>query len=229
MGGNASRYPYVSHLVCNAGVAPFLRISWPRLFQQLWQDLCELKPFEFVTHPRFNIQRSAMMSDDGLGWVWQCNVFGHYVIVRPRPPLPSAAVLRADDALQCRALEAQLAASRTRSGFGPARVVWMSSLESPKGSYDINDWQLVQSEQPYEGSKFQTDLVCAELARRAGPSPTAAARHITVHPGVVNSLIDAALIGSSLAKVKLVILYLVRCLLHLRLLVRFSLSLGAFA
>ena len=113
---------------------------------------------------------------------------------------------------QCRALEAQLAASRTRSGFGPARVVWMSSLESPRGSYDAADWQLVQSEQPYEDSKLQTDLVCAELARRAGLSPTAAARHITVHPGVVNSSIDAALIGSFSAQAKFVILYLVRCL-----------------
>jgi 3-keto steroid reductase len=76
------RYPYVSHLVCNAGVAPFLRISWPLFLQQLWQDTCQLKPFEFAAHPRFNIQRSAIMSDDGLGWVWQCNVFGHYIIVR---------------------------------------------------------------------------------------------------------------------------------------------------
>ena len=81
----------MSHLVCNAGVAPFLHISWPRLLQQFWQDLCVLKPFEFVTHPRFNIQRSAMMSDDGLGWVWQCNVFGHYVIVRSPPSICSCA------------------------------------------------------------------------------------------------------------------------------------------
>jgi len=77
----------VSHLVCNAGVAPFLRISWSLLLQQLWQDLCDLNLFAFVTHPRYNIQRTAILSDDGLGWVWQCNVFGHYVVVRP-PPLP---------------------------------------------------------------------------------------------------------------------------------------------
>lgn len=83
----ASRYPYVSHVVCNAGVAPFLRISWLLVLQQFWQDLRVFKPFEFATHPRYNIQRSAMVSDDGLGWVWQCNVFGHYVIVRPLPLL----------------------------------------------------------------------------------------------------------------------------------------------
>src|SRR6266702_1987868 len=113
---------------------------------------------------------------------------------------------------QCRALEAKLAASQTRSGFGPARVVWMSSLGAYADAFDADDWQLVQSERPYEGSKFQNDLVCTELARRAGPSPTAAVRHITVHPGVVDSLIDAALVGSFSAKIKLVVMYLVRCL-----------------
>ncbi len=206
----------MSHLVCNAGVAPFLRISWSLLLQQLWQDLCDLNLFAFVTHPRYNIQRTAILSDDGLGWVWQCNVFGHYVIVRPLPPPPATrrpfgcVLTRSRD--QCRALEAKLAASQTRSGFGPARVVWMSSLGAYADAFDADDWQLVQSERPYEGSKFQNDLVCTELARRAGPSPTAAVRHITVHPGVVDSLIDAALVGSFSAKIKLVVMYLVRCL-----------------
>ena len=80
--GGRDRYPYVSHLVCNAGVAPFLRISWPLFLQQFLQDTCRLKPFEFAVHPRFNIQRTSIMSEDGLGWAWQCNVFGHYIIVR---------------------------------------------------------------------------------------------------------------------------------------------------
>ena len=72
----------MSHLVCNAGVAPFLRISWPLFLQQFLQDTCRLKPFEFAVHPRFNIQHTSIMSEDGLGWAWQCNVFGHYIIVR---------------------------------------------------------------------------------------------------------------------------------------------------
>ncbi|KAH9024502.1 NAD(P)-binding protein [Lactarius pseudohatsudake] len=186
----ARTYPYVSHLVCNAGVAPFLRISWPLVFRQFFEDLFQLNLFEFVTHPRYNIQRTGIMSDDGLGWAWQCNVFGHYVISR--------------------ALETKFAASQTRSGFGPARVVWVSSLETRAEVFDADDWQLVKSDRPYEGTKFQTDLVCAELARRAGSSPTAAVRHIAVHPGVVYSLIDAALIGSFSAKVKWVVFYLAR-------------------
>jgi 3-keto steroid reductase len=72
----------VSHLVCNAGVAPYLNISWPLFLRQVWRNLLELNMFELVTLPSYNIQRKAMMSDDGLGWVWQCNVFGHYILVR---------------------------------------------------------------------------------------------------------------------------------------------------
>ena len=88
----------------------------------------------------------------------------------------------------------------------------MSSLESRADAYDADDWQLVQSQQPYEGTKFQTDLVCAELARRAGPSPTAAVRYITVHPGVVDSAIDAAISSGSFSTLfKTIIFYLVRC------------------
>ena len=91
----------------------------------------------------------------------------------------------------------------------------MSSLASYADTYNADDWQLVQSERPYEVSKFQTDLVCTELARRARASPAAAVRHITVHPGIVYSLIDAAIVGSFLAKAKLVVFYLVRCFILL--------------
>ena len=77
------RYPYVSHLVRNAGVAPFLNISWSLFPQQAWRNLLELSQFKVVSNPGFYSQRMGMMNDDGLGWVWQCNMFGHYILVRP--------------------------------------------------------------------------------------------------------------------------------------------------
>jgi 3-keto steroid reductase len=180
----ARTYPYVSHLVCNAGVAPFVGISWTLLFQQFCRDMLELNPFGLVTNPSYNVQRRAVMSDDGLGWTWQCNVFGHYIL--------------------CRALEAKLAASRT----GPGRVLWMSSLTVHTHTYDADDWQLVNSLHPYEGSKFQMDLICAEFSRRAGPS--APVRHFTVHPGAVDSSISAALDGGILTYLKIFMFYLAR-------------------
>lgn len=71
------RYPYISHLICNAGVAPFERIHWPSLAKQIVTDLLGA-----LTYPRYNIQTHGQLSDDGLGWVFQCNVFGHYILVR---------------------------------------------------------------------------------------------------------------------------------------------------
>ena len=70
-------YPYVSHLICNAGLACFKRIIWPLAFQQLLTNWISA-----VTTPRYYLQGVGDMSRDGLGWVWQCNVFGHYALVR---------------------------------------------------------------------------------------------------------------------------------------------------
>jgi 3-keto steroid reductase len=72
-----TRYPYISHLICNAGVASFTKIDWPACFAQLARA-----PIAALTTPEFYRQRSGEISADGLGWVWQCNVFGHYALVR---------------------------------------------------------------------------------------------------------------------------------------------------
>jgi hypothetical protein len=67
--------------VCNAGVAPFLNISGLLLVKQMWKNLLEFRLFEIMLHPTYVVQNTGLTSDDGLGWVWQCNVFGHYVLV----------------------------------------------------------------------------------------------------------------------------------------------------
>lgn len=40
------------------------------------------EPIVAVTFPIYKKQHTGVMSSDGLGWVWQCNVFGHYLLVR---------------------------------------------------------------------------------------------------------------------------------------------------
>lgn len=35
-----------------------------------------------VTTPVYKLQRVGDLSDDGLGCIWQSNLFGHYVLVR---------------------------------------------------------------------------------------------------------------------------------------------------
>ena len=83
----------------------------------------------------------------------------------------------------------------------------MSSYMAEVHTYDADDWQLVDSSDPYEGTKFQMDLIRAELSRRAGPS--AQVRHFTMDPGGVNSSISAALDNGS-TYIKIFMLYLVR-------------------
>jgi hypothetical protein len=85
----------------------------------------------------------------------------------------------------------------------------MSSYIAEVHTYDADDWQLVNSSDPYGGSKFHMDLIRAELSRRAGPS--APVRHFTVEPGGVDSSISAALDDSGIKTyIKVFMLYLVR-------------------
>lgn len=159
------------------------------------------------------------MSDDNLGWVWQCNVFGHYVLVRPLPRF-SLSILKLElmhsSHAQVRSLQKSLSACASSTCLGPARVLWMSSLEANPQHYDSSDWQLTQSIHSYEGSKYQMDLIGSELDRRAITASQSEGkklpevRHFVVHPGVVYTSIDAVLLGAFLHKVKEWVFYLVR-------------------
>ncbi|KAI0052591.1 hypothetical protein FA95DRAFT_1553254 [Auriscalpium vulgare] len=182
----SQNYPYVSHVFCNAGVANFDRISWPLLFRQIVSDLLGA-----LTNPRFNLQKPGILSEDGFGWVWQCNVFGHFILVR--------------------ALDT-LFGTFEKVSHAPARVIWTSSLESRADKYDSEDWQLAKTLFPYEGSKYQMDIIRAELDRRALRSPSPTVRHFTFHPGVVSTSIDQVLLGPFLHKVKLLVFYMARFL-----------------
>lgn len=182
-------YPYVSHIVNNAGTGSFVGIH-------IWKGLRELfrNPIRAVTAPNYKIENRGEISEDGLGWVWQCNVFGHYVIYKSILPL------------------------LYNSPFGTSRVLWMSSLEAVREFYQPLDWQLKETEFPYEGSKCQTDLLAATLDQHSMVSPSregaASIRHIVVQPGVVNTdILGANQIGFLLNYLKLFTFYLVRLVL----------------
>ena len=44
--------------------------------------MLNLNLLRFMVYPSYVVQRKGLMSDDELGWTWQCNVFGHYTLVR---------------------------------------------------------------------------------------------------------------------------------------------------
>ena len=82
----------------------------------------------------------------------------------------------------------------------------MSSHQA--GAHDAEDWQVVRNPKPYEATKFQIDLIRAELSRRVDPS--ASIRYFTVDPGVVDSSMHTALDAGIKYYIKMITLYIVR-------------------
>ncbi|KAN0097810.1 hypothetical protein V8E55_002256 [Tylopilus felleus] len=167
----AQNYPYVSHLVCNAGLVCFTRILWRLAIHQILTDWISA-----LTSPKFFLQRVGDTSQDGLGWVWQCNVFGHYALFR--------------------ALEPMLAKYSAAPG---ARVVWISSHEASSEFYDPKDWQLIKSEHSYQCSKYQMNMLSLYLDReavRGQLDDTPAIRHFISYPGVAGTNIATAMLGT---------------------------------
>ncbi len=73
---NRCRYPYVSHIVCNAGVVSLTGYYWWMATKQ-----CCTEPIVALTSPLFKLQAIGERSVNDVGYVFQCNVFGHYVLV----------------------------------------------------------------------------------------------------------------------------------------------------
>ncbi|THH33802.1 hypothetical protein EUX98_g466 [Antrodiella citrinella] len=181
----AQKYPYISHLICNAGGAVFTGLDW---IGALYQIACQ--PVIGVTVTEFKIQRAGVIGPDGLGLVWQSNVFSHYVLSRLLEPLFA------------------LYAEQSRQ---PSRVLWMSSLEASPTAFSRDDWQCVKAKKAYEATKYQIDLISHELYLRSlRNTKPSVIRHITVHPGISHSELTKALIVSVLEYAKLVYFYVVR-------------------
>ena len=86
----------------------------------------------------------------------------------------------------------------------------MSSLEASPAFYNNEDWQLKESAHAYEGTKYQIDLLCTLLDRRAlhssEPYPT---RHFVTHPGVCATNVSNALVGPFMDIFKVLSFYIV--------------------
>ena len=91
----------------------------------------------------------------------------------------------------------------------------MSSLEASPAFYNNEDWQLKESAHAYEGTKYQIDLLCTLLDRRALHSselhPT---RHFVTHPGVCATNVSNALVGPFMDIFKVLSFYIVSGFVH---------------
>ena len=153
---------------------------WPALFKQLLTD-----PMGALTSPAFYLQHTGELSIDGLGWVWQCNFFGHFVLSR--------------------LLESSLAASPVQGG---GRVIWSSSLEASPKHYDPSDWQNKKTGHSYENTKYQIDIVANTLDIQ-NMKTNRRIRHLVSQPGVTSTNVASALIGPALDVLKVWCFYIV--------------------
>ncbi|SNX83806.1 related to ERG27 - 3-keto sterol reductase [Melanopsichium pennsylvanicum] len=132
------RYSHVTHVVLNAGSSAWTGMNW---FHAVWMIMTQFR--YAVTWPAYKMQRAGDKSDDDFGWVWQCNVGAHWILVR-----------------------ALLPSLRATPYSTPSRIVWTSSVEAFSKYYDVTDYECVnvnKSPLPYESVKYQCELAAFGL------------------------------------------------------------------
>lgn len=121
------RYRSIHYLFINAAQGVYDGIDWLGATKQ-----CLTNPIEGVTNPNYKIQRVGVKLADGLGLMFQGNVFGPYYFVHRLMPLLKA---------------------------GNAKVVWILSIMLNAKYLLFDDLQLLKSPDPYEGLKRLVDLM----------------------------------------------------------------------
>ncbi|GJJ76161.1 3-keto steroid reductase [Entomortierella parvispora] len=129
------QFTRVDFLFCNAGVLPSVGLRWGKIITEMF-----MSPMDLFRRSDVLLQPKQHKTEDGIANVIACNVFGHY--------------------LMARGLESVLEGP---SASQPGKVIWTSSLTAEKDSFDPNDWQGFESIQPYENSKWVTDLIAIRL------------------------------------------------------------------
>lgn len=82
----------------------------------------------------------------------------------------------------------------SRTEEDPGRVIWTGSLTAEKASFRIDDWQGLEAVQPYESSKWVTDLLAIRLNEEwAGSSDSDMG---SVHSAIANVSGDSSAASS---------------------------------
>lgn len=121
------KYKKINYFFNNAALGFCDGINWLRA---VW-EVCT-NPKKAVTDPGYRIQKKGLISKDGMGYVFQANVFGTYFLIHQLLDLLSK---------------------------GTASVVWISSLCSTSQYLSLDDIELINSNRPYDGSKRIIDLL----------------------------------------------------------------------
>lgn len=136
------KYQHVDFLYLNAGAFLVRRgINWSHMMKEIFDsDSPGQKILHmFSTGEGLLLQRDSL-TNEGLQQVFATNLFGHYVLVRELEPLLGKE--------------------------SPSQVIWTSSRASIKSSFNVNDIQHKNGQDPYGSSKFGIDVMSVALNER---------------------------------------------------------------
>lgn len=129
-------YSKIDYLFLNSVQTCYAGVDWGMAIRDILKD-----PLKSVTDGMFKIQKSGLKSDDGMGLLFQGNVFGPYYLVH-----------------------------KIKSLLRNGKIIWVSSNNSDPGFLSFNDLQLIQNPCPYEGSKRLIDLIHIGIYKKLNSS-----------------------------------------------------------
>ncbi|KAG0654150.1 3-keto-steroid reductase [Maudiozyma exigua] len=146
------QYKAIHYLFINAAQGVYDGIDWFAAVKDVLMN-----PLDAVTYPTYKIQRVGVKSADGMGLVFQANVFGPYYFIHKILPLLKE---------------------------GNAIIVWISSIMSLPKYLSFEDMELLKSDASYEGSKRLVDLIHLGTYKEM---KALGIHQYVVHPGIFTS------------------------------------------
>lgn len=146
------KFMHIDYLFINAAQGCYSGIDWIQATKCICTNLLDA-----VTFPTYKIQRVGATSKDGMGLVFQGNVFGPYFFIHRIQSLLS----------------------------GGGRIVWISSIMAEPKFLSFNDLELLKTPEPYEGSKRLMDLL--HMGTYAKLKLQHDITSYVVHPGIFTS------------------------------------------
>ncbi|KAL6945797.1 3-keto-steroid reductase [Hanseniaspora uvarum] len=123
----SKKFNRIDYFFVNAAQGVYAGIDWIGATKEILAN-----PVDAVTNPHYKIQKVGIKSNDGMGLVFQVNVFAPYYLIHKLKPLLQK---------------------------GNCKLIWVSSLMSDPKYLDFEDLQLLNSDASYEGSKRLVDIL----------------------------------------------------------------------
>lgn len=146
------KFSHIDYVFINAAQGVYSGINWTEAFKSILRNLLDA-----VTFPTYKIQRMGVKSKDGMGLVFQGNVFGPYYFIH------------------------KIAGLLASGG----RVIWISSIMAKPKFLELDDLMLLKTKEPYESSKRMIDLL--HLGKYKSWGAQFGVQSYLTHPGIFTS------------------------------------------